>query len=200
MPPRSPAGAGGRAAAVGAVLLALAACGPGASVDRTAGRPAQPSPAQEPAVLGEAGLDSPNLRVQLLEVKRVGPELLSVTLAVVNRDRAAAVTLGATFSAATADFDSLADVYLIDEPRAKKYFVLRDRDGRAVGSQGIGAIEAGGRRTVWARFAGPPAGVERITVKVPHLPAFRNVAIAHPPGGYAPPAGPAGTARPGPSY
>jgi hypothetical protein len=184
---------GFRAGMSAVALIGCVSCGGGPP-----GRAAVAPPAAQPPTLGDATLDSPNLRVQLLEVTRVGPELLAVTLAITNRDQAGAVTLGTTFSAAPADFDSLADVYLIDDAREKRYFVLRDARGRVAGSQGIGAIEPGGRRVVWARFAGPPAGVKQITVQVPHLQPFRNVTIAESAVRDRPT--PAGTARPGPSY
>ena len=175
-----------RRAAAGVVAIALAlagaACAPGgrealpAGVSATSAAPAaKPAPVKP---LAEARIDNPRLRVRLIEVKRVGPEVLAVTLLLSNPDLSAAVVPGPAFAAAPADAGSIADVTLIDEARSKKYFVMRDDQGRAACSQGIEAIPPGEELSVWARFPGPPAGIKRISVQISRLATFRDVPIS----------------------
>ena len=131
-----------------------------------------------PRPLGEAWIDSPRLRVQLMEVQRVGPDVIAVSLVVTNRDQSRAVALGSTFAAGAGDEDSIADVFVLDEGHHKKYFVLRDGQGRPACSRGAGPMAPGEQRTLWCRLSGPSAGVDSITVVVPHAAPFSHVAIA----------------------
>jgi hypothetical protein len=75
------------------------------------------------------------------------------------------------------------DTYVLDESN-KKYEVLKDEKGAYLGSVASGytnwwleSIEPGASRTVWMRFAPPPAGVKVVTVQVGTMEPFEDVRI-----------------------
>jgi hypothetical protein len=75
------------------------------------------------------------------------------------------------------DFNSIGGVHLIDPVGKKKYFVARDSEGKCVCSQGIKDIAPGASVNVWAKFAAPPAEVQKVSVIVPHFSPMDDVAI-----------------------
>jgi hypothetical protein len=75
------------------------------------------------------------------------------------------------------------DTYALDENN-KKYEVLKDDKGAYLGSHGSGytywwgeMMEPGGSRTVWMRFALPPAEVTVVTLQVGTMEPFEDVRI-----------------------
>jgi hypothetical protein len=163
-------------------VLALVAAIVGTGCDRkAAGASAAPEAAPVPkkaAALGEGRLDNLPLIVRVTEVKRVGPDAMLVSLLLLNPDQTKSVAVGSAFAADEADAGSLADLYLLDEARRKKFFILRDDPGGPASSRDVIEVPAGAERAVWARFPAPPSGVQQITVQVPHLPPFRNLPIS----------------------
>jgi hypothetical protein len=115
--------------------------------------------------------------VQVVDIRRVSPEEVTVTFALVNPDGRHAVAPGRAFAAGDADGESMAGVSLLDEAGQKRYFVLRDVEGKPLCSGPIGPIPPGGQQTTCVRFPAPPEGVRAITVQVPHAAPFRNVPL-----------------------
>jgi hypothetical protein len=75
------------------------------------------------------------------------------------------------------------DTYALDENNTK-YEVLKDDKGAYLGSHGSGynywwgeQIEPGASRTVWMRFALPPADVKAVTLQVGTMEPFEDVQI-----------------------
>lgn len=75
------------------------------------------------------------------------------------------------------------DTYVLEENN-KKYEVLKDEKDAYLGSVASGYtywwgenIDPGASRTVWMRFAPPPAGVRVVTVQVGTMDPFEDVAI-----------------------
>lgn len=79
--------------------------------------------------------------------------------------------------AMTVDFSSVGGVHLIDPVNKKKYFVVRDSDGRCVCSRDLGKVGAGGKMNLWAKFPAP-ADAQRVTVVVPHFMPMDDVPIS----------------------
>jgi hypothetical protein len=77
----------------------------------------------------------------------------------------------------TIDFNSVGGVHLVDEAGKKKYFVVRDTDGKCVCSQGVKDLKPGGTANLWARFPAPPDNVAKIAVIVPHFQPMDDVPI-----------------------
>jgi hypothetical protein len=123
---------------------------------------------------------NPRILVQVLEITRTGPEVVTVKFRLVNPDAAAPVRVRD---------ETIQGVFLVDEAHQKQFFVMRDAQDRAQCTAGLGEIRPGGRAEAWSRFPAPAEGVERVTVRVPGVPPFRDLPIA---------AG--GTGPAGPSY
>jgi len=164
----------------GAALVAVGCVAAGC---RTPEPAAEPAPAPRP--LAEGTTDAPRVLVQLMSVERTAAEVVTVQFVLVNPDPSAPVRVGQLFGVEPADGDGLAGVHLVDGDR-KKYFVLRDDQGKPECTSGLGAIPPGGQVTAWIRFPAPPAEVSRITVQVPNLAPFGEVVIAQGGRGTAP--------------
>ena len=73
--------------------------------------------------------------------------------------------------------DEIGGVHLIDNANKKKYLVVRDAAGKCVCAV-VREVKAGARANLWAKFAAPPANVEKITVVVPDFQPIDSVPIA----------------------
>ncbi|MBN2232375.1 MAG: hypothetical protein JW781_06085 [Deltaproteobacteria bacterium] len=80
------------------------------------------------------------------------------------------------------------DFHLIDEVNQKKYFPLKDADGIFIagpihsdyrGGTFKDRIPSGGRKGVWIKFPVPADNPESITVSVPGVFPFEDVALPH---------------------
>jgi hypothetical protein len=150
--------------------------------------PKTAAPAAAPAVLAEATCPNPNVRVQVTEVARSGPQSITVRFKLLNPGRHAPVAIGGAFADAgePRDAGSLAGIFVVDATGRRKLFVLRDEVGQPQCSTGLDSIPPGGQVEAWARFPVPAPGAVRLTVQVPGLPPFRDLPVADPPRGTAP--------------
>jgi len=157
------------------VALACAACS-------RQGEPAAPvaTPAPGPPhALAEAAADVPYLLVRVLEVRRTGPDVVTVAMELVNTGAPSrTVALGSIFAADPRDAGSVADMFLLDESGQRRYYLLRDAADRPRCSILAAGLVPGEPRAVWASFPAPPPGVSRLTVCLPHVPPMRGVPIS----------------------
>ncbi|HYU13273.1 MAG TPA: hypothetical protein VEK82_11895 [Stellaceae bacterium] len=72
--------------------------------------------------------------------------------------------------------EEIGGVHLIDNANKKKYLVVRDNTGKCACSV-MPQVKAGARANLWAKFAAPPANVEKITVVVPDFQPIDGVPI-----------------------
>jgi hypothetical protein len=72
--------------------------------------------------------------------------------------------------------DEIGAVHLIDNANKKKYLVVRDAAGKCTCSL-MREVKAGARTNLWAKFAAPPANVEKVTVVVPDFQPIDGVPI-----------------------
>ncbi|WP_037683396.1 hypothetical protein [Streptomyces griseus] len=56
---------------------------------------------------------------------------------------------------------------LVDSKGKKRYYVLRDTEGRPLTTAGLGTLEAGQSLPVFMQFPAPPAGTAEVTLQVP---------------------------------
>jgi hypothetical protein len=141
---------------------------------------ASPAPASPPPrALAEAAADGSPLTVRVLEIKRTGPDVVTVALLLLNTSEPGhPVALGSTFASDARDTGTLADMFLLDEAGQWKYYVLRDAADRPRCSVETTDLAPGESRAVWASFPAPPAGVLRLTVGLPHVPPMAGVPIS----------------------
>ena len=76
------------------------------------------------------------------------------------------------------------EVYLMDAAAGKKYEVLKDEKGSYIAyltpgwpARWYGKIEPGNAVTLWMKFPAPPAEVANITLQIPGMAPFEDLAI-----------------------
>ncbi|WP_030806966.1 hypothetical protein [Streptomyces sp. NRRL F-2799] len=62
---------------------------------------------------------------------------------------------------------SLGGASLVDPRGKKRYYVLRDTDGRPLTTSGLGTLEAGQSLPVFLQFPAPPEGTAEVTLQLP---------------------------------
>ncbi|MFE9791724.1 hypothetical protein ACFYRL_08270 [Streptomyces goshikiensis] len=181
---------GGAAVAVAAVLsLTLAGCGGGDGKPKEPQKPASSQPqgsgAQKPSPTG-GGSSEP------LEViaTSAGPAGIVLTLNSAVRDQGGFLTVngqikngGSEAFVQTAAWrgdekgasaTSVAGATLTDKAGKKRYYVLRDTEGRCLCTIGLTRIAAGETIPFFAQFPAPPAGTTEVDF---NLPTFATATI-----------------------
>ena len=110
--------------------------------------------------------NDPNLRCDLLEVKRVSGNALLVRWRLINTG---AKGIGYDF-----DWPQL---YYTDPAENKKYAFLTDSSGARVLDMWWGTLGPGEQRLQWAKFPAPPATSKKITVYIPKFMPFEDVPV-----------------------
>jgi hypothetical protein len=141
----------------------------------------RPQLAQAPAsgaVLGSAqfGAD-PDLRCDLLEVKRVSGGALTIRWRVVNGTAAPGGLTGAAGKKIHYGF-SWEDLYYIDPAENKKYQFLTDSAGHRILDVYEGEYAPGQQRIQWAKFPAPPASSTKISIAIPKFAPFEDIPIS----------------------
>jgi hypothetical protein len=136
---------------------------------------AAPAPTQAPAAaappaasLGSATYSAdPNVRADLLEVKRVSGGALVAKWRVMN-----AGTANVYYN-----FD-WNDIYYVDPAENKKYEYLKDSEGNRILDVYWGTLKPGEQRTNWAKFPAPPPTSTKISLTLPKFAPFEDVPVA----------------------
>jgi hypothetical protein len=145
--------------------VALAAAPEAAAPDPTP--PAAPPQPKPGSVIASAQYSNdPNLRCDVLEVKRVSGGALLARWRFVNT--------GAKPVAYDFGWD---DIYYIDPAGNKKYNFLTI-DGKRILDQWWGTLQPGEQRVVWAKYPAPPAASKRISLNVPKFTPFEDILVS----------------------
>ena len=112
--------------------------------------------------------------VKITQLKRTSGD--TITLKFVVRNVVSGDTPVEVFGGDWYSWD-LRNVFLLDVPNKKKYFILKDSAGQALSSRGNSRIKPGEQRTLWAKFPAPPATVSSITVEIPTAAPFDDLPI-----------------------
>ncbi|MFD6189714.1 hypothetical protein [Streptomyces sp. NPDC060275] len=70
---------------------------------------------------------------------------------------------------------SLGGATLVDSKSKKRYYVLRDTEGRPLTTTGLSTIKAGDRLSVFMQFPSPPVATTEVTFQ---LPTFASATIS----------------------
>jgi hypothetical protein len=128
---------------------------------------AAPPQAKSGSVVASAQYSNdPNLRCDVLEVKRVSGGALLARWRFVNT--------GAKPVAYDFSWD---DIYYIDPAGNKKYNFLTI-DGKRILDQWWGTLQPGEQRVVWAKYPAPPATSKRISLNVPKFTPFEDILVS----------------------
>jgi hypothetical protein len=128
--------------------------------------------------IGSAETNTAGITVDLMALERKGG-VLTLKWAVHNKNQA---NTWVTFLYNGKD----ARTYLIDQERGTKYFVLTDKEGKAVasmneyydGAYGVrDHLEAGATRRYWAKYPAPPPEVKTLTVLFDGTEPFEDAPI-----------------------
>ncbi len=171
-PPAQQAGAPGQPAAPPPVASSPAQ--PAAAP----GQPAQPAAPASVIATGQYSAD-PDLRCDLLEVKRVSGGAVLVKWRIVNGAGAQATGSLTASQPKKINYDGhWADLYYIDPAENKKYSYLTDAGGQGIVDVYWGDIAAGQQRGYWAKFPAPPPTSTKIAVHIPSFPPFEDVPLS----------------------
>ena len=150
-----------------------------------AGVPAAAGPAAAPmnpgTVIASAQYSAdPNLRCDLLEVRRVSGGALLVRWRLINAAGAPqsnGLVAGAAPKAIHYDFD-WPQLYYTDPAENKKYAFLTDSENNRVLDMWYGDLPPGEQRLQWAKFPAPPATSTKVTVYIPKFAPFEDTPVS----------------------
>jgi hypothetical protein len=162
--------------AIGCAMLALAAIGSVAVAQQAAPQTAQ---APSNSVIASAQYSqNPDLRCDLLEVKRVSGGALLVRWRVINTGGGGTSGLTATAAKPIRYDFGWNELFFIDPAENKRYQFLTDSGGNRILDVWYGDLEPGQQRVNWAKFPAPPPGSTKISLSLPKFPPFEDVPVS----------------------
>jgi hypothetical protein len=162
----------------GATALVISLLASAASAQQSGQQVAQATAA--PAVLGtDQYSDNPDLRCDILEVKRASGGALLIRWRMVNTTGAAAGGLTGGGEAKPIHYGfQWADVYYTDPAENKKYTIITDPSGTRVSGIWEGDLPPGQQRLSWAKFAAPPVTSTKISFTTTGFAPFEDLPIS----------------------
>ncbi|WP_333770492.1 hypothetical protein [Streptomyces sp. IBSBF 2435] len=170
-----------------AAVITLAGCGgSGGGGDKDADKPSSSASASKKA--GSAGNEaSPNDTPTQILAQLKGEDGVQVVINSAVRDEDGFVTVqGSLTNNGTSAFNavdwrgpetalipsgpSVAGAVLIDEAGKKRYYVLRDTEGKCLCTMGLIMIEPKESRPFFAQFPSPPAATTEVEFELPTMP------------------------------
>jgi hypothetical protein len=131
------------------------------------------------AVLASAEYSAdPDLRCDLLEVRRVSGGTLTIRWRVVNGSSAAGGGLTPTAEKIINYSRNWEEYFFIDPAQNKKYLVLTDSANTRIGDVTGVNLGRGASRGMWAKFAAPPATSTKVSVTIAGFPPFEDIPIS----------------------
>jgi hypothetical protein len=150
-----------------------AAAAPAATAPQAAPATSAPAPVPAPAAaLASQQTNWPGVAADVTEFRRKGSTL---TAKVVLRNQ------GNVESEPRIVYDEL---YVMDLGAGKKYEVLKDEKGNYIAAlrsgyhdQWFQKLKPGETYTIWMKFPAPPPDVKTVTLQIPGVPPFEDLAI-----------------------
>ena len=162
--------------AIGCAMLALAAIGSVAVAQQAAPQTAE---APSNSVIASAQYSqNPDLRCDLLEVKRVSGGALLVRWRVINTGGGGTSGLTATAAKPIRYNFEWNELFFIDPAENKRYQFLTDSGGNRILDVWFGDLGPGQQRVNWAKFPAPPPGSTKISLSLPKFPPFEDVPVS----------------------
>ncbi|WP_151479363.1 hypothetical protein [Streptomyces albicerus] len=163
------------------LVLTVAGCGGGGDDDKS-----DKTASSAPAKNDEKDKDSAEAEPEqvLSEVKSNG---ITLTVTSAERDEGGFLTVQGKVTNATSGIwlasewksdetelkkngGSMAGASVVDQAGKKKYFVLRDTEGRCLCTKFEGGIDQGQTADWFAQFPAPPEGTNKVQLQVPTMP------------------------------
>lgn len=176
--------------AVVGLALGVAGCGggggddkPPASASASASKGDGSAPTAQEGQSGEplAELKGPSgLLLQITSALRDSGGFVTVTADLKN-DSAKLLTIPAQLSGNETEIirngRSFGGATLVDSKGKKRYYVLRDTDGRPLTTTGVSSVKSGDSVPVFMQFPAPPAGTSEVSFQMPMF-APADIAIS----------------------
>jgi hypothetical protein len=164
---------------------ASSAAAPAPQATAPASVPPAPAPAGAPispgTVIASAQYSAdPNLRCDLLQVRRVSGGALLIRWRLINAvglPQSNGLVASAVPKAVHYDF-SWTELYYTDPAENKKYAYLTDSEGNKVLDVWYGDLPPGEQRLQWAKFPAPPATSTKVTVYIPKFAPFEDTPVS----------------------
>lgn len=133
-----------------------------------------------PAVLASADGEKSGVRVEVTELKRSSGDTVNLKFVLINDSDEQFAFYGHYLgdSAVRSDHKSVGGVHLVDPAGKKKYLVVRDAEEKCVCSTDLADAKPKTRVNLWAKFPAPPAGVQKISIVIPHFSPMDDVPIS----------------------
>ncbi|MFB6520036.1 hypothetical protein [Streptomyces sp. NPDC056401] len=178
---------GGAAVAVAAVLaLALAGCGGGDDKSKEPQSSAAPNQGASPQKTTPSSSGAPTGPVEVIATSK-GPASLSLEITSAERDADGYLTVsgqikntGSDAFVRTSEWNgteknaspaSIAGATLVDSVGKKRYYVLRDTEGRCACTTGLSRVGAGESVPFFAQFPAPPQTTTEVVFGLPTFAA-----------------------------
>ena len=133
--------------------------------------------ARAATVIASADGDYPDVRLDVMEIKRTTGNTVTLKLRIVN-DSDNLFSFHDKFASVGSDYAGIGGVHLLDLTNKKKYLVIRDSATACVCSRQIPDIQPGSSAALWARFPAPPQDVDTISIVMPHFIPVDDVPIS----------------------
>jgi len=121
---------------------------------------------------------NPELRCDILEVKRVSGGALNIRWRIMNTAGQAGGLAGGGGKAINYTYGGDVSIYFIDPAENKKYQSLRDSAGKAIVEIFHGDLHPGAQRLNWAKFPAPPASSTKIAINIQGFAPFEDVPVS----------------------
>lgn len=174
-------------AASAAITLAGCGGGGGGGGDKGGDKPSTSASASKPSTSAGAGGDTPSATPTQILAQIKGEKNIEVTITSAVRDSGGFITVQGvitdngtdyfsaddwvgTETALSASGASVAGAVLVDEAGKKRYYVLRDTDGRCLCTMGLVGIKPKESRPFFAQFPAPPAATTQVSFELPTMP------------------------------
>lgn len=164
---------------VAGLALGVTGCGGGGDDDKgtAATASASQSNGSAPSAQEEQASDpiaemrgSDGLILQVTSAERDAGGFVTVN-AILKNEGAKSITVPAALSGNETEIvrngRSLGGATLVDSKSKKRYYVLRDTDGRPLTTTGFSAIKSGESLSVFMQFPTPPADASEVTFQLP---------------------------------
>jgi hypothetical protein len=116
-----------------------------------------------------------DVSVELLGVKRASGDTLTIKFKYTNNG---SEEIDISRAGQFGHDNIIEHVYFVDTKNNKKYLIVKDSEGKPLGTMlQYFALAPGASKSAWAKFPAPPTDVETITVYLPGSPPFEDVAI-----------------------
>jgi|GEM_PF-186184 len=119
----------------------------------------------------------PGIKVDITELK-FSDGVITLRFVMINESDQK-LDFGYKFGARGNDYNTMADVYLLDPVGSIKYDVGRDANGRPLCSVGLNPLAPKGRIKLWVKFLVPQdKAPAKMTVVIPHFEPIENVGVS----------------------